>query len=65
MDVGSDPSSPQFRSGCCDVDLLHGNLRCRLTDGAGEPDLPPLKWSSLKYVLSLEDEINGEEEAYG
>ena len=31
----------------------------------GKCDLPPLKWSSLKYVLSLEDEINGEEEAYG
>jgi len=28
-------------------------------------DLPPLKWSSLKYVLILEDEINGEEAAYG
>jgi hypothetical protein len=28
-------------------------------------DLPPLKWSSLKYVLTMEDEINGEEEAYG
>ena len=30
-----------------------------------EIDLPPLKWSSLKYVLTMEDEINGEEEAYG
>jgi hypothetical protein len=28
------------------------------------PDLPPLKWSSLKYGLTLEDEINVEEEAY-
>jgi hypothetical protein len=28
------------------------------------PDLPPLKWSSLKYVLTMEDEINGEEAAY-
>ena len=28
-------------------------------------DLPPLKWSSLKYVLPMEDEINGEETAYG
>ena len=27
-------------------------------------DLPPLKWSSLKYVLTVEDEINVEEEAY-
>jgi hypothetical protein len=27
-------------------------------------DLPPLKWSSLKYGLTVEDEINGEEEAY-
>ena len=31
----------------------------------GGPDLPPLKWSSLKYVLTVEDRINGEEEAYG
>jgi len=31
----------------------------------GPCDLPPLKWSSLKYVLTLEDEINGEEAAYG
>ena len=30
-----------------------------------EIDLPPLKWSSLKYVLTMEDEINGEEAAYG
>ena len=28
-------------------------------------DLPPLKWSSLKYVLTVEDEINGKEAAYG
>jgi hypothetical protein len=27
-------------------------------------DLPPLKWSSLKYGLTMEEEINGEEEAY-
>jgi len=32
---------------------------------AGAYDLPPLKWSSLKYVLTVEDRINGEEEAYG
>jgi hypothetical protein len=31
---------------------------------AGLADLPPLKWSSLKYVLTMEDEINGEEAAY-
>jgi hypothetical protein len=30
----------------------------------GPTDLPPLKWSSLKYVLTMEDEINGEEAAY-
>ena len=34
-------------------------------DGIKSADLPPLKWSSLKYVLTMEDEINGEEEAYG
>ncbi len=28
-------------------------------------DLPPLKWSSLRYVLTMEDEIDGEEAAYG
>ena len=33
--------------------------------GRGRDDLPPLKWSSLKYVLTMEDEINGKEEAYG
>jgi predicted phage-related endonuclease len=27
-------------------------------------DLPPLKWSSLKYGFSMEDRINGKEEAY-
>ena len=27
-------------------------------------DLPPLKWSSLKYGLIMVDEINVEEEAY-
>ena len=28
-------------------------------------DLPPLKWSSLKYVFRMEDRIDGKEEAYG
>ena len=28
-------------------------------------DLPPLKWSSLKYYFRMEDEIDGKEEAYG
>jgi len=28
-------------------------------------DLPPLKWSSLKYDFRMEDKINGKEEAYG
>jgi hypothetical protein len=32
--------------------------------GAGDTDLPPLKWSSLKYGFSMEDRINGKEEAY-
>ncbi len=30
-----------------------------------DADLPPLKWSSLKYDFRMEDEIDGEEEAYG
>jgi hypothetical protein len=33
--------------------------------GGAAPDLPPLKWSSLKYDLRTEDRVNGEEEAYG
>ena len=28
-------------------------------------DLPPLKWSSLKYYFWMEDEIDGKEKAYG
>jgi DNA modification methylase len=28
-------------------------------------DLPPLKWSSVKYYFWLEDKIDGKEEAYG
>jgi hypothetical protein len=28
-------------------------------------DLPPLKWSSLKYDFRTEDRIDGKEEAYG
>jgi hypothetical protein len=28
-------------------------------------DLPPSKWSSLKYDFRTEDKINGEEELYG
>ena len=34
----------------------------RLTSAA---DLPPLKWSSLKYDFRMEDKIDGKEEAYG
>jgi hypothetical protein len=28
-------------------------------------DLPPLKWSSVKYYFRMEDKIDGQEEAYG
>lgn len=28
-------------------------------------DLPPLKWSSLKYDFRMEDKLDGKEEAYG
>ncbi|MGE3993867.1 NAD(P)H-dependent oxidoreductase [Pseudorhodoplanes sp.] len=28
-------------------------------------DLPPLKWSSLKYDFRTEDKIDGKEETYG
>ena len=27
--------------------------------------LPPLKWSSLKYGLAMEEDCNGKEETYG
>ena len=27
-------------------------------------DLPPLKWSSLKYYFRMEDDVDGKEEAY-
>jgi hypothetical protein len=33
--------------------------------GVIRTDLPPLKWSSLKYDFRTEDKINGKEEAYG
>ena len=29
------------------------------------PDLPPLKWSYLKYDFDQEDRTNGKEEAHG
>ena len=32
---------------------------------AANGDLPPLKWSSLKYDFRMEDKIDGKEEAYG
>ena len=31
---------------------------------SGQTDLPPLKWSSLKYGFAVEDRIDGKEEAY-
>ena len=33
--------------------------------GNSESDLPPLKWSSLKYDFRMEHKIDGKEEAYG
>lgn len=30
-----------------------------------EGDLPPLKWSSLRYDFRMEDRLDGKEEAYG
>ena len=44
---------------------MQSTLQIEIIDSLERADLPPLKWSSLKYVLTLEDEINGEEEAYG
>ncbi|WP_416193078.1 hypothetical protein [Nitrobacter sp. TKz-YC01] len=37
----------------------------RQIDQLRASDLPPLKWSSLKYVFRMEDTIDGKEEAYG
>ncbi len=40
------------------------NYDC-LIEQAYNTDLPPLKWSSLKYIFRMEDRIDGKEEAYG
>lgn len=45
-------------SGVGEVGATFGGLDCG-------NDLPPLKWSSLKYDFRMEDKINGKEEAYG
>ncbi len=46
-------------SGCGKSTLL------RIIAGLEKPtDLPPLKWSSLKYGFAVEDRIDGKEEAY-
>ncbi len=47
--------------------LLSGGMLGNRADAMtlATPDLPPLKWSSLRYVLTMEDEIDGEEAAYG
>jgi hypothetical protein len=42
--------------------LRRQDLNCAII--AANSDLPPLKWSSLKYGFSMEDRINGKEEAY-
>ena len=31
----------------------------------GPCDLPPLKWSSLRYVFAMKEDDNGEEETHG
>lgn len=40
------------------------NQKCRIRRNAREKgiDLPPLRWSSLKYDFRMEDKINGKEE---
>ena len=38
--------------------------QARITCGDLTLDLPPLKWSSLKYGFAVEDRIDGKEEAY-
>ena len=43
------------------VGQKHGD---RLVKARGERDLPPLKWSSVRYDFDQEDRINGQEAAY-
>ena len=49
---------------CRSIGEVHRNLD-RITDRVElvPADLPPLKWSSLKYVFRMEDKIDGKEEA--
>ncbi len=44
---------------------IRATIRSRKREDGFDIDLPPLKWSSLRYVLTMEDEIDGEEAAYG
>ena len=54
------PSSPQREGALVALSPVH------LSIPRGQcGDLPPLKWSSLKYGFAVEDRIDGEEEAYG
>jgi hypothetical protein len=55
-------SKPRMRRSCPRKYLL--DLR-KASKRRGAYDLPPLKWSSLKYDFRMEDKINGKEEAYG
>jgi len=50
-----------------DTEVLHAALALHpeVVAKVGTGDLPPLKWSSLKYVFRMEDKIDGKEEAYG
>jgi hypothetical protein len=46
------------------ADSRHLGLEYR-RQRTSQTDLPPLKWSSLKYDFRMEDKIDGKEEAYG
>ena len=45
-----------------EIDLIK---RGEISEPLVDVDLPPLKWSSLKYYFWMEDEIDGKEKAYG
>lgn len=47
----------------CIITSTPGTIWVDFDEASG--DLPPLKWSSLKYDFRTEDKIDGKEEAYG
>ena len=58
---------PRFITGAFSLEKQNRNQNTAryLSIDSTPIDLPPLKWSSLKYIFRMEDEIDGKEEAYG